>query len=170
MDENSKADITIRHLRVDDLNAIQALYAQQVDSDDNPLTRIDVNPKAHAWEMRRLRQQLMVEQRYLVFVAAASEPAGERIVGYAGAILTEQARLFAVDMVATVSELWVLPEYRHRGIGRALVEELFTEIDNHGISWVTVQFPEKAAETRDFFKKLGFEQKTVEMQMCLEMA
>ncbi|MBQ9395466.1 MAG: GNAT family N-acetyltransferase [Proteobacteria bacterium] len=168
MDEVSKSDITIRHLRVDDLNEIQGLYALQVDSDDNPLTRIDVNPKAHAWEMRRLRQQLIVEQRYIVYVAVASEPTGERIVGYAGAILTEQARLFAVDLVATVSELWVLPEYRHRGIGRGLIEELFTEIDNHGISWVTVQFPEKATDTREFFKKFGFEQKTVEMQMCLE--
>lgn len=168
MDEASKSDIVIRHLRVDDLNEIQGLYAQQIDSDDNPLTRVDVNPKAYAWEMRRLRQRLIMEQRYLVYVAVACEPSGERIVGYAGAILSEQARLFAVDMVASVNELWVLPEYRHRGIGHGLIEELFSEINNHGISWITVQFPEKAVQTHEFFKKIGFKQKSVEMQLCLK--
>ena len=155
--------IEIHRMRIDELEAVQALYAQQIDADGNPLTALTCNAQKHAWEMRRVRQKLLSEQRYLAYVAIVDG----KIVGYSAAVLETQARLMAVDTVAVVDELWVLPEYRHRGIGRGLMETLCEGIRALGIDWVKAHFPEDATEARDFFAHRGFAQRTVEVQARL---
>ena len=90
------------------------------------------------------------------------------MVGYTAAIIEHQASLFEVQTVASIDELWVLPDHRGRGIGCALMEELFRQIDVLGIEWVKVQMPVNNEEPRGFFDKIGFVQKTVEMQIHLE--
>jgi ribosomal protein S18 acetylase RimI-like enzyme len=127
-----------------------------------------MTPKQHAWEMRRLRQQLITDQRYLPIVALLGDGKDTHVVGYTAAIIEHQASLFEVQMVASIDELWVVPEHRGRGIGSALMEELFEQIDAFGIEWVKVQMPVNNEETRAFFDKIGFVQKTVEMQIHLE--
>ncbi|MBR4984309.1 MAG: GNAT family N-acetyltransferase [Proteobacteria bacterium] len=161
-------NITIRRLHIDELDDIQALYAEQIKCDDNPLTAIRIPPKQHAWEMRRLRQQLIASQRYIACLALDEHAESPRIVGYAAAILETQAHLFEVESYASLEELWVIPDYRGRGIGQALMETLFCALDDLGISWITTHFPESATEIHDFFKKIGFEQKTIEMQLHLK--
>ena len=161
-------DIIIRRMRIEEIDEIQQLYAQQIQADDNPLTAIRITPKQHAWEMRRLRQQLITDQRYMPIVALLGEGKDAQIVGYTAAIIEHQASLFEVQMVASIDELWVVPEHRGRGIGSALMEELFEQIDALGIEWVKVQMPVNNEETRSFFDKIGFVQKTVEMQIHLE--
>ena len=163
-------DITIRRMKIEELDEIQALYEQQVHADDNPITAIRINAKQHAWEMRRLRQQLLTEQRYIAYVATKeNEDKSETFVGYAAAIIESQARLFSVETVASVGELWILPEYRNRGIGRNIVDELFIAIRDRGIEWITVHFPQKADDVMAFFTKIGFEQKSVDMQIHLNI-
>ena len=162
-------NITIRRMRIDELDDIQALYAEQIKCDDNPLTAIRIPPKQHAWEMRRLRQQLITNQRYIACVALDEQTnvqnGAPKFVGYVAAILETQAHLFEVESFASIEELWVLPDYRGRGIGQALMETLFCALDDLGISWVTTRFPESAKDIHEFFKKIGFEQKTLEMQL-----
>lgn len=163
-------DITIRRMNMDDLNDIQALYAYQVEHDDNPLTALRISSKQHAWEMRRLRQQLMTEQRYIAYVAIQNgdENTDHKMVGYVAAILEQQAHLFDVDTVASIEELWVLEDCRNRGIGRALLEELLNDVYQTGIDWVTVHMPIEANDAQEFFKQFGFKQKNVEMQVKLQ--
>jgi ribosomal protein S18 acetylase RimI-like enzyme len=156
----------IRRLKIEELDDIQALYAQQAAADEDPLSQIQISPKQHAWEMRRIRQQWLTEQRYLVYVAEDEENSG-KIVGYATALIDTQARMFKVGTMASITELWVLPEYRKRGIGKALMEELFAAIDNQGIEWITVHISGNNPDTRRFFDKIGFRQNAVEMQVNL---
>ena len=164
------SDIIIRRMNIEDLNDIQKLYAQQVDADDNPLTSLRISSKQHAWEMRRLRQQLLTEQRYLAYVAVERDEAShsQKMIGYAAAILEQQAHLFEVDTIASIEELWVAGEYRRRGVGKALIEELLCDIARNGIDWVTVHMPASAEDARAFFDKFGFEQKNVELQIKLK--
>ena len=60
----------------------------------------------------------------LTFGAAEIEENDGKIVGYATALIDTQARMFKVGTMASITELWVLPEYRKRGIGKALMEEI----------------------------------------------
>lgn len=156
----------IRRLKIEELDEIQALYAQQAAADEDPLNQIQISPKQHAWEMRRIRQQWLTEQRYIVYVAEDDENSG-KIVGYATALIDTQARMFKVGTMASITELWVLPEYRKRGIGKTLMEELFAAIDHQGIEWITVHISGNDPNTRSFFDKIGFRQNAVEMQINL---
>ncbi len=167
---DEKPAVIIRRMKIEELDEIQALYAQQTEVDDNPLTEIRINAKQHAWEMRRLRQQLLTEQRYIAFVALIENPdKTETFVGYTAAIIEQQARLFTVENVAAINELWVLPEHRNRGIGGALMEVLFEAINDRGIEWITVHFPIKSDDVMAFFQKIGFKQKSVDMQYHLNI-
>lgn len=161
--------ILVRRMRIDELEAVQNLYARQIETDDNPLSEIACNPRKHAWEMRRIRQQLLADQRYLAFVAIAENAIAENaIVGYAAAVIERQSRLLAVDTVACIDELWVEPQWRRHGIASTLLDALFQNIQILGIDWVKVHFPNDNDEARALFSKRGFTQKNVEMQRKLE--
>ncbi len=166
---SSLKNVTIRRIRLDELDVIQGFYASQVSQDHNPITAIRSNPRQLAWEMRRVRQQLLTQQKYLSYIAVAELADGtQAYAGYASAIIEEQAHIYEVENVASIEELWVEPSYRGQGIGRALMEELFEGIEEIGVSWVTVRLPEDIDGTRAFLEKMGFEQKTVELQAHLD--
>ena len=48
------------------------------------------------------------------------------------------------------------------------MDTVFSALDDLGISCITTRFPESATEIHDFFKKIGFEQKTIEMQLHIK--
>lgn len=155
-------EITIRRMRIEELDQIQELYAQQAAADPDPLARLRVNAKQHAWEMKRIRQQWLTSQKYLPYVAVMDNT----IVGYAAATIERQAHLYDVETVANIGELWVLPDFRRRGIGRALVEELLRAVDQYGISWISLHLPCDDL-LRKFFEQFGFVQSACEMQLDL---
>jgi len=162
-------DVVIRHLRLDDLEAIQALYARQTASSDDALSALRVTPKQHAWEMYRLRQQWIAEQRYIAYVACAPGEEGEHWLGYGAATLEYQAHLFKVEAVASLGELWVEPEYRRHGIGRALVSSILEAVTAHGISWVSVHLAGNAQEALPFFDKMQFRVGATELRLDLSV-
>ena len=162
-----KPDVTIRRIRIDDLDGVQALYAAQIAAETDPLGAIRVTAKQHAWEMRRLRQQWLAEQRYIAYVATVAGESGEQIVGYVAAVLQNQARLYEVEVLAAIGELWVLPEHRGRGIGTMLADYMLADIDNHGVEWVTVHLVGNPDGVEAFFEKIGFS--TAMYSFCKEV-
>ena len=166
--QNSNQTITIRRMHIDDLDLIQQLYAEQESHNSDPITKIRINPRQHAWEMRRIRQKLLTEQRYLACVATIEDEVGhEKLIGYIAAIIEPQARIFAVETTASIGELWVLPDYRRRGIGKALTTELLDMINQLGIQWITVQLDFANEEVQAFFKNSGFTPAAIELRLQL---
>ena len=160
---------TVRRMHIDDLDEIQNLYAHQITADKDPLSKLRITPKQHQWEMRRIRQQWLTEQRYLAFVATVREDESqpEKFIGYIAALVEHQARLFDVETIASIGELWVLEEFRNRGVGQALTASLLDMIDQLGIEWVTINVAQDNQEVMDFFKKSGFSLCAVEMRRNL---
>ena len=138
---------TVRRMHIDDLDEIQK----------------------HQWEMRKIRQQWLTEQRYLAFVATVQEDESqpEKFIGYIAALVEHQARLFDVETTASIGELWVLEEFRNHGVGNALTACLLDMIDQLGIEWVTINIAQDNPEVMDFFKKAGFSLCSVEMRRNL---
>lgn len=56
---------------------------------------------------------------------------------------------------ASIEDLYVVPEYRRRGVGRALLEAAGERCASRGVSYVEVQVEE--ADAREFYASLGYE-------------
>lgn len=159
------ADICIRRMKLDDLDEVQALFAKQIDGTDDLMSALRISAKQHAWEMRRLRQQWLSEQRYQAFVATIKDAQGrEHILGYAAAVVEQQAHIFKVESLASLGELWVEPAHRRRGIGRALVSAVQEACLDLGIPFVNVHLSGANQAVQAFFVKLGYHLSAVEMR------
>jgi ribosomal protein S18 acetylase RimI-like enzyme len=81
----------------------------------------------------------------LVFVVAVEKGSG-RAIGMGRAISDGISDAYIQDLA-------VLPEYRGRGIGRAILRQILTALREHRIGWIAL-----IAEggTRDFYRRFGF--------------
>lgn len=159
------ADICIRRMKLDDLDEVQQLFAKQVEMTDDRLSELKVSSKQHAWEMRRLRQQWLSEQRYLAFVATRLDDRGfEHVLAYAAAVVEQQAHIFKVETLASLGELWVEPAYRRRGIGRALLKAVQDASMDIGIPFVNVHLAGQNPAAKVFFETLGYQVSGLEMR------
>lgn len=82
--------------------------------------------------------------------------AEDRIVGVL--VLAYRLNVSAGGRFASIEELYVRPEARRRGVGRALLEAADERCTQRGISYVEVQVEDDDAET--FYATLGYEPET----------
>ena len=96
----------------------------------------------------RLRKA--VDAGDVVVLAARSE---DQILGVA--LLAYRLNVSAGERFASVEDLYVRPEARRRGVGRALLEAVDELCAERGISYVEAQVEEKEAE--QFYAALDYE-------------
>ena len=99
----------------------------------------------------RLRKA--VEAGDVEVLAARAE---DQILGVA--LLAYRLNLSAGWIFASVEDLYVRPEARGRGVGRALLQAADERCEKRGISYVEAQVEEKAAEL--FYTAVGYEPET----------
>jgi ribosomal protein S18 acetylase RimI-like enzyme len=85
--------------------------------------------------------------------------AGEEIVGVLSA--SWQRALHVPGRYATLQDLWVHPEWRSRGIGAELVDELVALCEARGVARIEVGLPRESFDaigaTEAFYRRNGFE-------------
>jgi GNAT superfamily N-acetyltransferase len=74
------------------------------------------------------------------------------------ALLAYRLNVSAGGLFASVEELYVRPEARRRGVGRALLQAADERCEEHGISYVEAQVEGKEAEL--FYAAVGYEPET----------
>ena len=99
----------------------------------------------------RLRKA--VEAGDLEVLAARAE---DQILGVA--LLAYRLNVSAGGLFASVEDLYVRPEARRRGVGRAMLKAVDELCAERGISYVEAQVEEKEAEL--FYAALGYEPET----------
>jgi GNAT superfamily N-acetyltransferase len=99
----------------------------------------------------RLRKA--VEAGGVEVLAARAE---DQILGVA--LLAYRLNVSAGGLFASVEDLYVRPEARRRGVGRALLQAADERFEERGISYVEAQVEEKEAEL--FYAALGYEPET----------
>jgi GNAT superfamily N-acetyltransferase len=99
----------------------------------------------------RLRKA--VEAGDVEVLAARAE---DQILGVA--LLAYRLNVSAGGLFASVEDLYVRPEARCRGVGRALLQAADERCEERGISYVEAQVEEKEAEL--FYAALGYEPET----------
>lgn len=86
-------------------------------------------------------------------VLVARDPASEEIAGVA--LVGYRLNLASGGRFASFEELHVAPEYRGRGVGRALLAEVERRCAARGISYIEAQI---ISESVDFFLAAGYEE------------
>ncbi|MFN4319329.1 MAG: GNAT family N-acetyltransferase [Aquificaceae bacterium] len=62
-------------------------------------------------------------------------------------------------VVGAIHELVVLPQYRNKGIGKALVEKAIEYFKSRGLDTVELWVGDRNTQALEFYKSLGFEEK-----------
>ena len=99
------------------------------------------------------RFRLAVEAGNLEVLAARD---GDLVVGVA--VLAIRLSVSLGGLFASIEDLYVRPEDRRRGVGRALLEAVDERCAARGISYVEAQVQDEEAET--FYAALGYEPET----------
>ena len=72
------------------------------------------------------------------------------------AVLRFRASLYMDDLECYLAELYVVPDKRGRGIGRALMDEVFAVAREKGAAHIELNTSEDDAAARALYEKLGF--------------
>ena len=72
------------------------------------------------------------------------------------AVLRFRASLYMDDLECYLAELYVVPDKRGRGIGRALMDEVFAVAREKGATHIELNTSEDDAAARALYEKLGF--------------
>ena len=91
------------------------------------------------------------------FHTAYEVTAGSDVVAFF--TLSESFSIFAKGRYGIINELWVSPDYRSRGIGSNVVDEIVSLAKLNGWSRIDVSAPPNAEwdKTFEFYQKCGFE-------------
>jgi GNAT superfamily N-acetyltransferase len=98
--------------------------------------------------MKTLREA--VEAGELEVLGACAEG---RVVGVA--VLANRLSIAAAGPFASIEDLYVRPDERHRGVGRALLEAVESRCIARGVSYVEAQVEDEEAAA--FYSALGYE-------------
>jgi GNAT superfamily N-acetyltransferase len=113
-----------------------------------------VRAASDSWEVRRTRyRQWLAESDAFALIA---EVAG-RPVGYAVVHMRGPEETWTTGQVAELETLTVLPELRGRGVGTALVEQVFRELRRLGVIHFTVGVIASNTDAVRFYERLGLE-------------
>lgn len=78
---------------------------------------------------------------------------GERVVGIL--VLAYRLNVSLGGFYASIEDLYVMPQARRRGVGRAMLEAAGERCAARGVSYVEAQVEDE--EAKDFYRTLGYE-------------
>jgi ribosomal protein S18 acetylase RimI-like enzyme len=147
---------TIRPGRRDDAAEAARLWMQ---SAEEHTTHDPVYATAAGAEktMRRFLADLASSGHSFLFVALA----GGRTVGFISGELREGSPTFLPKTWASVDDVFVEPDHRNLGMGRALLRSVEAWAKERGASGVSLQVAAANARARKFYEELGFREISV---------
>ena len=107
--------------------------------------------------MRRFLADVANSGYSFLFVAAS----GERTVGFISGELRQGSPTFLPKTWASVDDVFVEPEYRSRGMGRALLQSVQAWAQERGADGISLQVAAANARGRKFYEDLGFREISV---------
>jgi ribosomal protein S18 acetylase RimI-like enzyme len=107
--------------------------------------------------MRRFLADLATSGHSFLFVALA----GGRTVGFISGELREGSPTFLPKTWASVDDVFVEPDHRNLGMGRALLRSVEAWAKERGASGVSLQVAAANARARKFYEELGFREISV---------
>jgi ribosomal protein S18 acetylase RimI-like enzyme len=149
-------DFTIRPGRREDAAAAARLWMHSAQEHEAHDRVYETAPGAEK-TMRRFLADMANSGYSFLFVAAA----GERTVGFISGELRQGSPTFLPKTWASVDDVFVEPEYRNRGMGRALLQSVQAWALERGADGISLQVAAANARGRKFYEDLGFREISV---------
>ena len=145
--------IPIRGARRGDIPSLHALWQAMMAEHARFDPRMEVHPQAATWMAAQLGQGLSDSHR-LVLVA---EESARLVVGFASARLLPFGGHPGERREAELTEAFVAPARRRRGIARRLVARLIDLLDERRVTGIRLQAAARNPGALLFWRSLGFE-------------
>jgi ribosomal protein S18 acetylase RimI-like enzyme len=152
----SERDFTIRPGRREDAGEAARLWMQSAEEHTEHDPIYATAPGAER-VMRRFLADLTGSGHSFLFVAEA----GERTVGFISGELREGSPTFRQRTWASVDDVFVEPDYRNLGIGRALLESVEAWAKERNADGISLQVAAANERGRKFYEGLGFREISV---------
>jgi ribosomal protein S18 acetylase RimI-like enzyme len=149
-------DFTIRAGRKDDAAEAARLWMRSAEEHTAHDRVYETAPGAEK-TMRRFLVDVANSGYSFLFVAAA----GDRTVGFISGELRQGSPTFLPRTWASVDDVFVEPEFRNRGMGRALLQSVRDWAQERGADGISLQVAAANARGRKFYKDLGFREISV---------
>src|ERR687898_1611327 len=107
--------------------------------------------------MRRFLADLTASSHTFLFVARS----GGQTVGFISGELREGSPTFRQRTWASVDDVFVEPEHRNRGMGRALLKSVEAWARERGADGISLQVAAANTRGRKFYEELGFREVSV---------
>ena len=150
------AGFTIRPGRRDDAAEAARLWMRSAEEHTAHDPVYETAPGAEK-TMRRFLADLASSGHSFLFVAEA----GGRVVGFVSGELREGSPTFLPKTWASVDDVFVEPDHRNRGMGRALLQSVGEWARQRGASGISLQVAAANARARKFYEDLGFREISV---------
>lgn len=149
-------DFAIRAGRREDAEAAARLWMQSAREHTSHDPVYATAPGAEK-TMRRFLSDLARNSYAFLFVATV----GDRTVGFVSGELREGSPAFQPKTWASVDDVFVEPDHRNRGIGRALIASVEGWARQRGANGVSLQVAAANGRGRRFYEGLGFREISV---------
>ena len=149
-------DFTIRPGRKEDAAETARLWMRSAEEHTAHDRVYQTAPGAEK-TMRRFLADVANSGYSFLFVVAA----GDRTVGFISGELRQGSPTFLPKTWASVDDVFVEPEYRNRGMGRALIQSVQSWAKERDADGISLQVAAANSRGRKFYEDLGFREVSV---------
>jgi len=151
-----REDFAIRPGHRNDAAAAARLWMQSAEEHADYDAVYDASPGAES-TMRRFLAEMSSGSNSFLFVAVS----GEEVVGFISGELREGSPTFRSKTWASIDDVFVAPDYRSLGMGRALVGSVASWAREKRANGVSLQVAAANGRARKFYEELGFREISV---------
>lgn len=149
-------DFTIRPGRREDAAEAARLWMQSAE-EHKTHDRVYATAPGAEKTMRRFLADVAKSSFSFLFVAVA----GERTVGFISGELRQGSPTFLPKTWASVDDVFVEPDHRNLGVGRALLQSVEAWAKERNADGISLQVAAANSRGRKFYEELGFREISV---------
>lgn len=150
---NEKKGIVIRTARESDRDRIVEMLKRLKKLNEEFDTHFTVSENVEKNSKEYLSGALKDTENRIFLVADS----GSRVEGFMEVFLRKRI-YYTPEVEARILEFYVMPEYRSKGLGKRMVNELIKELQSRKIKLISSEFPSMNLIAKNFYEKLGFRQ------------
>ncbi len=145
--------VPIRSARRGDIPSLMMLWEALMRENREADPRLALHPRAKEYMAAQFASWLQDRERFLV----VAEEGGRMVVGYAAAAIKDASEWHVPTRIAEITDCFVAPPRRRRGIARRLIGRLLDTLNEKDIDAVQLQTSAKNPEAESFWESMGWE-------------